>query len=179
MAKLMILGLFRRDPRQRLIETLYARTVAAARQPGLYARLGVPDTVEGRFEALALHMVLMLRRLRGLPDPAGDVAQGLTDHFFAALDTALRESGVGDSGVPKRMKTLAQAFYGRARTYDAALDSHDPAELPAALARNVTGGPPAESLARYVRAAEATLTQTGLDALLRQGPACPDPDLVA
>jgi cytochrome b pre-mRNA-processing protein 3 len=172
----MILGLFRNDPRAPLVDALHRRVAAAARAPALYARLGVPDTVEGRFECLALHLVLVLRRLRRLPPPARDVAQDLVDAFFRHLDASLREMGVGDMRVPKRMKRLAQAFYGRAGSYDAALDSADPARVAAALADPFGAAPEALSgLARYALAAEAALAADTLDALLERGPNLPPP----
>ncbi|HEX8662601.1 MAG TPA: ubiquinol-cytochrome C chaperone family protein [Beijerinckiaceae bacterium] len=171
----MILGLFRKDPRAPLIDALHRHIAEAARGPALYARLGVPDTVEGRFECLVLHLVLVLRRLRRLPSPARDVAQDLVDAFFRHLDASLREMGVGDMGVPKRMKKLAQAFYGRAAAYDAALDSADPERVAAALAGSFGAAPEALSgLARYALAAEAALSADALDALLG-GPGFPPP----
>ncbi len=172
--------LFRRsDARRRTIGALHARVNAAARAPGLYRALGVPDTVEGRFEALCLHHVLVLRRLRALPPPAGDVAQDLVDTLFSQLDASLRELGVGDFGVPKRMKKLGRAFYGRAEGYDAALDAGDPDALAQRLARNVLGEDDAgraTGLARYVAASEQALAAFDLDALLTQGPRFPAPE---
>src|SRR5690606_27298163 len=91
----------------------------------------------GRFEMVALHMLLVQRRLRGEAGAAPDIAQVLTDDFFVDLDHSLRELGIGDLGVPKRMKRLARMFYGRTRAYGDALDAGDPAALAAALARNV------------------------------------------
>ena len=170
----MILGLLRKDPRRVLIEGLHDRIILAARRPRLYSSLGVPDTIEGRFEALCLHAVLVLRRLRRLPPPAGDIGQDLVDQVFRQLDRSLREMGVGDFGVPKRMKKLAQAFYGRARAYDAALDAGDRAGLTMALARNMTGErEPAAGLAAYAFALDAALASCSLDQLLAEGP--PDP----
>jgi cytochrome b pre-mRNA-processing protein 3 len=172
----MIFGLFRKDRRPPLIESLHRRIADAARDPALYLRLGVPDTLEGRFESLALHVVLVLRRLRRLPDPAREVAQDLVDSFFRHLDASLREMGVGDMGVPKRMKKLAQAFYGRAGSYDAALESGDAERVAAALAEHFGG--PAEAvsgLARYALEAEAALAAVSLDDLLEQGPDFPPP----
>ncbi|MFL5082886.1 MAG: ubiquinol-cytochrome C chaperone family protein, partial [Microvirga sp.] len=113
---------FRRNPRAALIAALHRRIAEAARDPALYARLGVADTVEGRFACLTLHVVLVLRHLRRLPAPAREVAQELVDFVFRQLDASLRELGVGDMGVPKRMKKLAHAFYSRAAVYDAVLD---------------------------------------------------------
>lgn len=169
--------LFRRDPRRESIAGLYKRVSGAARQPGLYAALGAPDTLEGRFEALSLHMVLALRALRHKPDPAADVARDLTDAFFRDLDASLREMGVGDTSVPKRMKTLAEAFYGRAAVYDAALDAGDEAGLAVALGRNVCGSAaPAPGLARYALAADRALRPATAEAFLAEGPRFPEPD---
>lgn len=107
------------------IGEMHARIVAASRDATLYGPGGLPDTVEGRFESLTLHVLLVLRRLRQLPDPANDAAQELVDAVFAHLEIALRETGVGDFGVPKRMKKLARAFYDRTSHYDPVLDRAD------------------------------------------------------
>jgi cytochrome b pre-mRNA-processing protein 3 len=166
----MILTLFRKDPRAPLVEVLHVRIGEAAREPVLYLRLGVPDTAEGRFECLALHLVLVLRHLRRLPPPAGDVAQDLVDAFFRQLDASLREMGVGDMGVPKRMKRLAQAFFGRAAAYDRALDSSDVDQLGSVLAWHLGRSEPLSRLARYALDCEARLAGASLDELLREGP---------
>lgn len=179
----MIRNPFRRDnPRTRAIEALHIRINAAARVPALYLDLSVPDTVEGRFEALCLHVVLVLRALRRMPAPAADIAQDLVNSVFEQLDSSLRELGVGDMGVSKRMKKLAQAFYGRAAAYDSALDSGDVDGLTAVLARNVLAREDvdaARGLADYVAAADAGLAATGLDALMQEGPVLPDPSRFA
>jgi cytochrome b pre-mRNA-processing protein 3 len=173
----VIFNLFRRDPRREMIATLYERVATASRQPGLYTGLGVPDTLEGRFEALSLHMILALRALRGRPEPAGEVAKDLTDALFRDLDSSLREMGVGDTVVPKRMKKLASAFYGRAHAYDAALDSGSEAGLAEVLGRNVQGSDvPAHALARYVLAADRQIRQPDLDAILEKGIEFPAPE---
>ena len=172
----------RSSPRERVIETLHGRINEAARHPDLYLRLGVPDTLEGRFECLILHVILVLRRLNRLPEPAADVAQDLVNSVFLQLDSSLRESGIGDFGVPKRMKKLGSAFYGRAEGYDAALDAGDTAALTAALARNVLGVDAPEAaadLARYVWASDATLARADLDGLIGTGPAFPPPQTFA
>jgi cytochrome b pre-mRNA-processing protein 3 len=172
----MIFSLFRKDPRAPLIEGLHKRIDEAVREPALYLRLDVPDTVEGRFECFALHLVLVLRRLCRLPDPARDVAQDLVDAFFRQLDASLRELGVGDMRVPKRMRKLAQAFYGRAAAYDAALDSGDPDRVVQVLSDSFGQDPDAfRGLARYALRAEAVLAGMSLDDLLRQGPRFPAP----
>jgi cytochrome b pre-mRNA-processing protein 3 len=135
-----------------------------------------PTPCEGRFACLTLHVVLVLRQLRRLPAPAREVAQELVDFVFRQLDASLRELGVGDMGVPKRMKKLAHAFYGRAAVYDAVLDSRDDARLAAVLAEHFDAAPEALfGLARYALAAETALAARSLEALLRDGPSLPSP----
>ncbi|KQQ30714.1 ubiquinol-cytochrome C chaperone [Methylobacterium sp. Leaf123] len=175
----MIAGLFRRaDRRRRTIQSLHRKIGEAGRRPGLYTVLGVPDTVEGRFEALSLHVILVLRRLGQLPPPAADVAQDLVDSVFMQLDASLRELGIGDMGVPKRIKKLGASFYARAGAYGVALDAGDRAGLAETLARNVLDGVEPEAagpLASYVEAAAAALGAQDLDGLLGEGPRFPEP----
>lgn len=178
----MIFGFFRRgESRRRLIAGLHLRIDRAARAPGLFRVLGVPDTVEGRFEVVCLHVYLVLRRLRRLPPPAADVGQDLINAVFAQFDAALRELGVGDVGVPKRMKKLGSAFYGRAGGYDAALDAGDRAALALALDRNVLGdadGERAGPLADYVIASDSGLSTRSLDDILADRPLFPLADRI-
>jgi cytochrome b pre-mRNA-processing protein 3 len=122
------------------IDALYDEIVAAARQPVLYADWQVPDTPLGRYEMMALHVFLVLHRLKSATGEAREIAQALTDEFFKEVEHSIRELGVGDMGVPKRMKKLAGMFYGRAASYEAALDGGDRAALGAALSRNVRPG---------------------------------------
>ncbi|UYW29575.1 ubiquinol-cytochrome C chaperone family protein [Methylorubrum extorquens] len=175
----MIAGLFRRaDRRRRTIQSLHRTIGEAARRPGLYTALGVPDTVEGRFEALSLHVILVLRRLGQLPPPAADVAQDLVDSVFMQLDASLRELGIGDMGVPKRIKKLGASFYARAGSYGTALDAGDRAGLAETLARNVLDGVEPDAagpLASYVEAAAAAVGAQDLDGLLGEGPRFPEP----
>jgi cytochrome b pre-mRNA-processing protein 3 len=121
-----------------VVDALFASIVAAARQQPLYARFGVPDTPLGRFEMLSLHMGLVLRATRGADGAVRDLTQTLTEEFFKDVDHSLRELGIGDTGVPKRMKKLASMFYGRVDAYARAIDEKDGAALAAALERNVT-----------------------------------------
>jgi cytochrome b pre-mRNA-processing protein 3 len=165
----MILGLFRSDPRKGQIERLYRGVVDAARNPILYTKLGVPDTVEGRFEAVALHVVIVLRRLRQLPVPAADVAQELVDYFFRQMDAAMRETGVGDMGVPKRMKKLAAAFFGRASAYDRGLEDGGEGALASVFGAHQIGAD-AAGLARYALALDRHLAGATLESLLAPGP---------
>lgn len=176
----MIFSLFRKDPRRDVIATLYKRVATASREPGLYSSLGIPDTLEGRFESLSLHMVLALRALRRMAAPADEVAADLTDAFFRDMDASLREMGVGDTAVPKRMKKIAASFYGRAHAYDGPLDAREEPALAQALARNVYGeDAPAVPLARYALAADAGLAAADLDTFLEPGPAFPGPEAFA
>ena len=115
----MILPLFRRP--NPTIAALYGAIVAQARDPRFYEAYGVPDTVLGRFDLIVLHLALVLRRLREGDASARTLAQGLFDAFCRDMDHNLREMGVGDQGVPRQMRRVGEAFYGRAQAYDAAL----------------------------------------------------------
>lgn len=126
-----------RQANRAITEAIYARIVAAARQPLFYSDWGVPDTPLGRFEMLSLHMFLFQHRLHGESGAAQEVAQVLIDEFFLDVEHSLRELGIGDMGVPKRMKKLAKMFYGRTAAYADALQRDDRAALAAALRRNI------------------------------------------
>jgi cytochrome b pre-mRNA-processing protein 3 len=174
----MIFSLFRRrGGNAAIVDGLYLAVAEAARRPVFFTRWAVPDTVEGRFEVLTLHVLLVLRRLKALPPPAGDLAQDLVDAVFAQFDRALRELGVGDISVPKRMKTMASAFYGRARAYEEAMG--DDARLAGALRRNMLGPAAPESVAAeavaYVRAAIAALERAGFDDFVAARVPFPEP----
>lgn len=139
---------------------LHAAAAAQARARQFYLA-GVPDTFDGRFDLLMLHVFLLVRRLRRDGVDGARLAQALFERTFDDMDRTLREMGVGDLGVPRRVKAMAKAFYGRAAAYDAALDAADDSGLRTALGRNLFGGGPApESLCRYVRRAEAGLAAT-------------------
>lgn len=159
----------------RLIDRLHGEIMAGVRQASLYTDYAVADSFEGRFEILALLGSAVIRRLRACPAPGSDLAQDLTDSLFRHFDIALREMGVGDLTVPKRMKSLAESYLGRARTYGAALAVPADEAIVAALARNVYGAalgdeiPQAARLARYARRVEAELFETPLS-ILEQGP---------
>jgi cytochrome b pre-mRNA-processing protein 3 len=121
-------------------------------------------------------MVLALRALRTMPPPGDEVAKDLTDAFFRDLDASLREMGVGDTSVPKRMKKLGEAFYGRAHAYDGALNAGDASTLAAALCRNVIGtSVPSGPLARYALAADASFASLSLETVLEHGFSFPLP----
>lgn len=160
-------GFAARAERRRVIDRLHHDVVAQSRRPSLYGPGGLPDTVEGRFEALTLHVLLVIRRTRTLPPPAEEVAQELIDSVFAHLEIAMRESGVGDFGVPKRMKKLARAFYDRTLKYESALAAGDDGALAQELGLRVGAEP--EALRGVLRELEATrrrLDGADLEALL-------------
>lgn len=142
-------------------EALYAACVEQALRPDYFKRFSVPDTLEGRFEMVALHVWLVIRRLKGKAHDSGDTGQALFDAMFANLDISLREIGVGDLVVGKKIKKLAENFYGRAGAYEAGLtDDADEATLTEALSRNVyetRDAPGAPLLADYVRRAAAEI----------------------
>lgn len=176
----MILSLFRRSRNDDIIDRLYTAVVEASRQRPLYALMGIPDTFEGRFESLTLHAALLVRRLRSAEAPGPDMAQHLVDTVFRHFDRTLREMGVGDTTVPKRMKQLAEAFLGRCTAYDEAIRTEDPGALEAALKRNVymnEGGaaPLAAPLAGYVRASLEALASQPLGAYMKGSAPFPDP----
>jgi cytochrome b pre-mRNA-processing protein 3 len=142
--------LFRRKRHERPGFLLYGAAVAAARQPELYAELGVPDTTRGRFEAICLFVGLVIRRCRAEGTEQGKaLGQAVFDAMFADMDLTLREMGVGDLSVGKKNRELWEAFHGRAEAYGAAIDAGDRAALAGAIARNIwPGGAPEGSAGR-------------------------------
>lgn len=142
-------------PSRRTIEAIYGMIVAQARLPMFYAQLGVPDTVNGRFDMVLLHLWMVLHCLR--PIEGGDtVAQALFDRFCDDMDDNLREMGVGDLTVPKRMQAFGEAFYGRTAAYDAAFAAGE-ADLAIALNRNILNDANSESAKKLAAYATATL----------------------
>jgi cytochrome b pre-mRNA-processing protein 3 len=176
----MILNLFRRTPRDDTIAVLYGAIVAQARQPAFYDVYGVPDTANGRLEMIVLHTVLVLSRLESAGRPIRSLGQALFDHFCSDMDANLREMGIGDMAVPRKMKAIAEAFYGRKRAYEAAMTAPGLEQLAAALGRNIHAGTTVdaaavERLAAYVREAVRRLAAVDGAALLRGQAEFPDP----
>ena len=139
---------FRRNPHAGLARNLHEELVGQARQPAFYAVLGAPDTVDGRFDLLALHLYLAMRRLEREPEAAA-LNQALFDEAFGHLDVAVREMGAQDIGVGRRVKRMAEGFHGRSKALEEAL-GRDDAALRECLRRNVYG---------KVEPEEARLTQ--------------------
>jgi cytochrome b pre-mRNA-processing protein 3 len=168
-----LMSLFRRSPKDEAVEAahrIYVAGVEQARQPAFYAVLGVPDTLEGRFEVISAHIHLVLRRLGREDEAAQALGQRVFDVMFADMDQSLRELGVGDLSVAKRVKFLAQSFYGRAAAYDEGY-AHGDALLRDALARNLYATTEAApeavgAIAAYLSEAEERLARQPLDQIL-------------
>ena len=148
-----ILDHLKKDPPQR---EAYRRIVVQARQPAFYASLGVPDTTGGRFDMIVLHAFLLLERLRGeKDDKTAQFAQDLLDELFMDMDDNLREMGVSDVAVGKKVRKMAENFFGRVNAYREALDGGDEEKLKDAFNRNIfdeKAAPDAlEALADYAR----------------------------
>jgi len=156
----MILSLFRKNTATEPVYAVYSAIVAQSRQPVFYAQWSVPDTVTGRFDMISLHLALLFRRLRGQPDAQHDFAQAVFDLFFKDMDRQLREMGVTDMGVPKKIQKMGNIFFGLLAAMNQALDSGEPGALEAVLRRNVyddgvTAGP--DRLAAYLVTQDAAL----------------------
>jgi cytochrome b pre-mRNA-processing protein 3 len=150
-----------RGARERKAGELYAAAVAQARQPALYTDLAAPDTLDGRFELIVLHVHLLCRRLGAFDAEGAGLAQALFDTMFRDMDRNLRELGVGDPSLPRRIKAMIEAYYGRIKAYDAAFAAGGDA-LAETIARNVYNAevsPAARSMADYARR-----TQQAIDA---------------
>jgi cytochrome b pre-mRNA-processing protein 3 len=149
-----MISLFRRNRQQNAAELAYRRVVDQARQPGFFRDIGVPDTIDGRFELICLHAFLFLRRLKGESPAAAQLGQRFVNAMFADFDRSLREMGTGDLSVGRQVKRMAQALYGRIEAYESGLAGGD-AMLNAALARNLFGtvqaaAPTLDAMAGYV-----------------------------
>jgi cytochrome b pre-mRNA-processing protein 3 len=154
-------------PQRGTIEAIYGMIVTQAREPSFYRQLDVSDTVNGRFDLLILHLWIVLRRFRS-SEAATNLSQALFDRFCEDMDANLREMGVGDLTVPKRMQAFGEAFYGRSAAYDVALTAGDEA-FANALCKNVLNGEGMENaraLAGYVKGAIADLDRLDDAALL-------------
>lgn len=166
-----LLNLFREPPVQAAARRLYREAVEKARQPEFYLQRGVPDTPDGRFDMVVLHVVLVMRRLKRDHAQTAETAQALFDLMFADMDQNLREMGVGDVGVGPRVKGMARGFFGRLAAYDLALLAEDDSALCAALRRNLyrkctPHDRDVEAMARYMREQAAILDALPITAIL-------------
>lgn len=159
----MFSGLFKKDPLKGVASTHYDHLVEAARRPFLYGPEGAEDSVDGRFEMIVLHAIILIRRLRQGDEDAKHLAQLIFDRLFDDMDAALREMGTGDLSVGKKIRAMGEVFYGRADAYAEALESCDEDSLARAIARNLErdeGEDAGRFLARYaLRVNQAVLAQ--------------------
>ncbi len=166
-----LFGLFSSRRHERAGFKLYTASVQAARDPVYFERLDVPDTLDGRFDLVGLFAALTIRRLRQLPAPGVALAQAVFDAMFADMDFTLREIGVGEMSVGKKIRVMWEAFHGRALAYETPLGSGDSGAMAAALGRNVwRGAAPvgaAEALARAVLAQDKYLAGQDVSAFVR------------
>lgn len=176
----MIFGLFKKkNHNQAIVNRQYATLTSAARIPFFFTDLDVPDTVMGRFEMLTVVMILFFRRTANSAASGQELAQEIVDAFFQDIDHSIRELGIGDQTVPKRMKKLAGMFYGRLETYAAALEEKNAEKLASALQRNIypqkQDAPSMRGLAEWMIAAEAALAEVSEDEISRGGAVLPQP----
>ena len=158
----MILSLFRKNTASEPVYAVYSAIVSQSRQPHFYRDWGVPDTVTGRFDMISLHLALLFRRLRSEDARTKEFSQAVFDLFFKDMDRSLREMGVGDMAVPKKIQKMGNIFFGLLAALNVAIDSKDRAALEAALSRNVLDGATPEqtaALADYVLAEDAALSR--------------------
>lgn len=179
-----MLGLFRRreTPERQQARLIYVALAGQARRPAFYADLGVPDTVDGRFDLLALHAWLVIERLSVEPDGAA-LNQAVFDAMFGHLDLTVREMGAQDLGVGRRIKIMAEGFRGRSMAFQAALADPDDGALRTVVRRNVYGKAEApdegvDALCAYIRAGAATLAGVDRAAVLVGNLKWPDIPLV-
>ncbi len=161
----------------------YEKIVAQARRPAFYLAGNVEDSVDGRFDMLVLHVYLLVNRMNADGDERGTTfSQGVFDHLFEDMDRSLREMGVGDLSVGKKIKKMAQVFYGRVKAYDEGLKTYDqtPGELEEALRRNIyaerSESGEASKLAAYVSASAKHLGKIDTDSMLKGELSFPDPE---
>ncbi|MCI9865095.1 ubiquinol-cytochrome C chaperone family protein [Rhizobium skierniewicense] len=179
----MVFGLFKKKNNNRaIVDRQYTALTTVARHPDFYLHLGVPDTVMGRFELLSIVMILYFRRMKFAATSGQEIAQEIIDAFFQDLDHSMRELGIGDQGVPKRMKKFAGMFYGRLEAYASALDTQDGEALAAALARNIypepdTTAPDMRGLADWMMGAADALAAQSEELIATGRVSMPIPDL--
>lgn len=165
----MLRNLFKSRPSRKAAERLYAAAAAQARRPAFYAEMGVPDRIDARFELYTLHVLLLILRLRDEGQVGADAAQDLFDTYVSALDNTLRELGVGDVSVGRKMRRLGEALYGRMTAYEAVIRAGDQPALAAALARNVLESdqvtPGMTTLAAYALRSRGALAGQAFDAV--------------
>ena len=161
-----------RKEHKKIAALLYSAAVDQARKPGFYQGLGVPDSLDGRFELICLHVFLVLNRVKGAGEEARGISRELYDIFFADMDHCLREMGAGDLGVGHKVQRMAEGFFGRLQAYDAACEAEGDEDLSEVLRRNLYGTLDKaeeqwiEAMTSYVHAARSELANQLLDDVL-------------
>ncbi len=173
----MLQSLFKPRPAKLAGEALYAAIAAQARDPRFYTRLGAPDRIDARFELYSLHLAMLLERLSGQGPQAEETGQAALDAYVRSLDDVLRENGIGDLSMAKKMKTIAELLMGRLKAVRDGLSPPDAEALEAYLGRTVyaeagEAGDPA-GLAAYVLAAHEALAAQPLSEILEGRPVWP------
>ena len=167
---------------QRKAGEIYGAVVTQARQPDFYLKLAIPDTPQGRYEIVVIHLFLVLERLRGAPH-AGELQRVLIETFVADMDASLRELGTGDLSVGRKVQRAAAGFYARSGDYRAGLAESGEQALEQALTKHVgaeaTVNIQAAVLARYIRLAAAKLEEQSADVILAGVVAFPAPGAIA
>jgi cytochrome b pre-mRNA-processing protein 3 len=164
----MLRNLFRQRPDERQGDALYALAVEQARQPAFYTSLGVADRIDARFELYTLHVLILFHRLKQDGERGEVAAQKLFDTYISSLDHTLRELGVGDVSVGKKMRKLGESLYGRMSAYEGPLRAEDVEALAASLAKNVYESAEAgtgNALARYAVTSRQNLTTQSFEAV--------------
>lgn len=156
------------------VQALYVATINQSRQTAFYQDLEVSDTVEGRFDMIIMHIYLIMRRLKKGEEKTEEFSQSLFDLLFADMDQNLRELGIGDMGLARRVPKMAEAFYGRIKAYEEALAITDDENemLKSALDRNLYRGTTAsdeslQAMAGYLRREIISMDKTSLDSLTK------------
>lgn len=165
----MIFNWFR-DKTPEAAYAAYTALVDQARQPVFYMKTQVPDTLDGRFDMIVMHIVLAYRRFHGAGKASQAFGQHIFDLFIKDMDRSLRESGVGDVSIPKKMKKVARSYFGRSEVYISALDASEPGALVAAVDRNIfpdaSNEQASRCLAAYMIEADKGLAEQGIEGLM-------------
>jgi cytochrome b pre-mRNA-processing protein 3 len=170
--KILVFGLFKLRQHTKVAHSLYSSILIQARLPVFYTDWGVQDTIDGRFDMIVLHAHILFNRLKDGTIKDQKIAQSVFDLMFADLDQNLREMGVGDVGVSKRIRAMAEAFYGRATAYSNSMLEEDNIALTAALRRNLYRNSEAEDqqiigISIYMRNQVAHLKSQQLSELIQ------------
>lgn len=165
----MILSLFRKTKFSEPVYAIYNAIVAQSRRPVFYAEWGAPDTMTGRFDMISLHAALVFRRLRSSEKLTRDFSQNVFDCFFKDMDRSLREMGVGDLSVGKRIEKMGSLFYGMLTNLSSALETGEREAVIGFISRNFHDGhihPEADKFADYILLCDDLLATQSIEDLM-------------